>query len=214
MHCIRLEIYFDLQARYLAKITKKFYTQDDQFVPIHSKFPTILVKQSVKWKLEEFDKGVKHATKMARFLVDVLFERKQILNYSLDDLIKNEKTKMTFLLSYVSSFYKLNNLSSVRTAISDKLTHFKGRTKSTPKKKVDQEVASKAEMLTDDSPQTLMSDSPLILADSSQTLLTDSPLTMTDDSPLMSAADSSEKQQEIENCFVDLLPPNEMEKYM
>lgn len=101
-----------------------------------------MVKQSIKWKLEQFDKGQKNATKMARFLIDVLFDRQKILNYKLDDLIKNEKDKMIFLLSYVGSFYRLTSLTDVRASISDKLSHFKGRTKQTPKKKFDSESLS------------------------------------------------------------------------
>lgn len=102
---------------------------------IHKQWPSIKVKQSLKWKLTNFDKNPKSSTLMARFLVDVLFDRKKILNYSLDDLITKEKDRMTFLFSYVQAFYKLTSMSKVRSAISDKIGHFPGRTKppSSPK---------------------------------------------------------------------------------
>lgn len=102
-------------------------------MPIHSKFPNIVVKKSTLWKLKEFDVTKEaNSTKMVRFLIDVIFERNEILNMNLEELILKEKEKMTFILSYVSSCFKLTTTAKIRAAISDKLSHLPGRKR--PKK--------------------------------------------------------------------------------
>lgn len=114
----------------------------NKMVPIHKQWPTILVKQALKWKLNKFGREEKYSTQMARFLVDILFDRKEILNYSLDDLINKKKERMTFHFSFVQAFYRLTSMSKVRSAISDKLSHLPGRTKAKKSRNNDADNAS------------------------------------------------------------------------
>lgn len=166
-------------------------------MPIHTKFPNIVVKKSTLWKLKEFDITKEaNATKMVRFLVDAIFERDAILNMNLEELIKKEKEKMTFLLSYVTSCFKLTTTAKIRAAISDKLGHLPGRKR--PKKNKKSVTTSGAYVNSSQDP----TDS---ISQSSQGATNASPI---------QASSSESQSQPSQNSLWDEFKSKEIHKYL
>lgn len=66
---------------------------------------------------------------MACFLIDALYQREDILNSSLEDLIKDDSQEIKFIFSFVKSYFKLADDRVLRKTINDKLIHLPGRTK-------------------------------------------------------------------------------------
>lgn len=66
---------------------------------------------------------------MARFLFDALFEKDAVKNYTIGKLIEKEPRKMKAIFQYTISVFKLTSDSTLRSAISDKLSHLPGRAK-------------------------------------------------------------------------------------
>ena len=95
-----------------------------------------VVRKLASWKTE---KG--QESKMACYLIDALFIRKNILQYTLDDLIEKEKNKMDFIFSYIKSYFKFKDGEdrSYKKAIQDKLSHFPGRQKEPKRAKISSE---------------------------------------------------------------------------
>ena len=102
---------------------------------IHTKFPEILAQKKAIRTLNSFERVPKNATKMARYFVDILFDREKILNMTLDELVKEEPDRMSLLLSFTTSYFGLTSTGEIRGAVSDKLSHFPGRTRSVQKRK-------------------------------------------------------------------------------
>lgn len=98
-------------------------------VPLHSQFPNLLVKREVKWKLRDWKQDPSEATKMMRFLVDSLFDRETIKNYTLKEIFTKQKEIIEPIFKYVISKFKLNSDTSLRSSLSDKLSHMPGRTR-------------------------------------------------------------------------------------
>lgn len=99
----------------------------------------------MKRKLATWTKGKGEETKMACYMIDALFERKKILNYTIAELIEKEERKMKFIFSYTMSYFEMaeGEQKTVRKAINDKLSHFSGRTTSSKNKKKSVEVDPK-----------------------------------------------------------------------
>lgn len=90
---------------------------------------------SSREKLYSWSKTTGQERKCACFLIDLLFDRPEILNYNLEELISKEKVKMCFIFSFTKKYFRLTDLATVKKAINDKLCHFPGRTREkTPKK--------------------------------------------------------------------------------
>ena len=66
---------------------------------------------------------------MMRFLVDSLFDRELIQNYSLKEMMTIESEKIRPIFTYVVSYFKLESDSCLRASLSDKLSHIPGRSK-------------------------------------------------------------------------------------
>lgn len=98
-------------------------------VPLHSKFPHLLIKQEVKWKLKQWPQDKGQSTKMMRFLVDTLLERESIKDLSLKELMELEGGTIKPIFTYVVSYFKLQSDGVLRSSLSDKLSHMPGRKK-------------------------------------------------------------------------------------
>lgn len=83
----------------------------------------------MKRKIKNWDTKKENATLMMRALFDVLIDKEVVKNYSLSQLMTKEKEKMTAIFNYVTSYFKLDSDSGLRTSLSNKLTHLPGRTK-------------------------------------------------------------------------------------
>ena len=103
--------------------------KDNALEELHSKYPTVLIKKSLKRRIKRWDLEKDGPTLMMRILFDALIDKEKVKNYSLKELLTKEKTIMTAIFHYVTSAFKLTSDSKLRSSLSDKLSHLPGRTR-------------------------------------------------------------------------------------